>query len=414
MTDAPPPDAPVFLGFLYHLRDYGLRVTTTEWLALMRALVLGHARSSLSVFYYLARAILVNRETDFDRYDQAFASFFEGLENHFTLDDEVLKWLENPVLPRDLTPDELAMLEAMDLETLREQFEQRLREQDERHDGGNRWVGTGGTSPFGQGGTNPAGVRVGGSGGGRSAVQVAVARRYRNLRSDRVLDTRQLGAALRRLRHLAKDERTVELNLDATIDETARQGGEIELVFSPPRANRVKLLLLMDVGGSMDPHAELCERLFSAAHAATHFKAFKPYYFHNCVYDYVWKDAEQDDRIPTDEILGMLDATWTVIFVGDAWMHPFELTQSGGAIDYSTLNRRPGVGWLEEIRRRAPNSVWLNPENPRVWEAPSVRIVRGVFPMFALTLEGLTEAVDMLRGHRANIATVPPFANPFV
>ncbi len=392
----------MFLDFLFALRTAGLKVSVQEWLALIEALGRGHARASLSVFYHLARALLVKREADFDRYDAVFASFFEGVDLQFDLSDDLLSWLENPKLPSVLTDEELAALQAMDLETLRQQFEERLAEQKERHDGGNRWIGTGGTSPFGHGGTHPGGVRVGGAGGGRSAVQIATERRFQNLRSDRVLDTRQIGAALRRLRKLARDERRRELDVDRTIDESARQGGEIELVFSPPRANRVKLALLMDVGGSMDPHALLCERLFSAAHAASHFKTFRHYYFHNCIYDRLYTDMMRMEGQDTEEVLRDLDETWTVVLVGDAYMHPFELTHSGGAIDYRMSNHRPGIDWLRVLRDRVPRSVWLNPEQPRIWDAPSIRLIRTVFPMCQLTIDGITEAVDMLRGGRAN------------
>lgn len=392
----------MFTEFLFVLRAHGIKVSLTEWLTLIEALAQGHARCSIDVLYHLARALLVKRETQFDLYDHAFASYFEGVDTAFDVSDEVLKWLENPKLPRELTEEERARLLAMDLDALREEFEKRLREQKERHDGGSRWVGTGGTSPFGNSGFNPAGVRVGGGGGGRSAIQVAEERRYRNLRSDVVLDTRQLGAALRRLRRLAKDDGPEELDLDATIDMSARAGGEIELVFGPPRHNRIKLLLLMDVGGSMDPHADLCERLFSAAHAATHFKAFEHYFFHNCIYQTLYKDMSRYEGSPTADVLKQLDQSWSVVFVGDAWMSPYELSHVGGAIVYSHYNRVAGIDWLGRVRERCPNSVWLNPEPRRIWEAPSVRMIRRLFPMFELTLDGLSEAVDVLRGCKPN------------
>ena len=391
----------MFTQFLYHLRSYGLRVSPTEWLALMRALVGGHSRASLSVFYHLARAVLIKDEALYDRYDRAFASHFRGIEDTFLLDEEILKWLENPVLPRELTPEEEALLQAMDLDTLREEFEKRLAEQDGRHDGGDRWIGTGGTSPFGHGGRNPAGMRVGGAGGTRSAVQIAGERRFRNLRHDRVLDTRQIGSALRRLRRLAKDAGPEELKLDETIDKSAREG-YIDLVFGPSRQNKIKLLLLTDVGGSMDPHADVTERLFAAAHAATHFKAFKSYYFHNCVYGRVYTDMVRYLGPPTEEVLKQVDETWSVILVGDAWMAPHELVYSGGSIYYDRWNAETGLSWLQRIREKVPKSVWLNPEPQRIWDAPTVQMIRKVFPMFPLTLDGLGDAVDVLRGARAN------------
>lgn len=375
-----------FLDFLYHLRSHGVPAGTQEWLTLMQALVRGHARADLATFYHVARAILVHTEAAFDRFDLAFATFFEGLEHQFDIDENLLKWLENPKLPRELTDAEREALKAMDLETLRKELADRLARQKERHDGGNHWVGTGGTSPFGQGGTNPAGLRVG-AGGGRSAVAVASDRRFRNLRHDRVLNTRQIGAALRRLRRLATDGRPEELDIDETVERTGREGGEIELVFRPPRRNRIKLLLLMDVGGSMDAWADLSERLFSAAHAASHFKAFRSYFFHNCVYDRLYADMQEHRGPLTEDILREVDETWTLILVGDAYMHPWELTQPAGLLDLRASQRgRPGLEWLRELRRRVPNSVWLNPEPERIWGAPSISLVRSVFPMFHLTI----------------------------
>jgi uncharacterized protein with von Willebrand factor type A (vWA) domain len=393
----------VFIDFFFHLRGYGLKVTITEWLGLMRALAEGHSRADLSVFYHLARCLLVKRESDFDTYDRAFASFFTDIEDTFVVDEELLAWLENPVLPQ-ITDADRAKLEALELEELREKFLERLKEQTERHDGGSKWIGTGGTSPFGHGGEHPTGIRVGGGGGGRTAVQVAGSRRFRNLRSDRILDTRQIGVALRRLRRLDKDDGPEELDIDLTIDKSARNGGEIDLVFAPPRRNRIKLLLLIDVGGSMDPHTLLCERLFSAAHAANHFKKFKSRFFHNCVYEKLYTDISRWKGEPTSQVLKELDHTWSVVFVGDAWMSPYELTYSGGALDYYHQNQDTGLAWLRRFRERCPNSVWLNPEPKKIWNAPTIHIIRQVFPMFPLTIDGLTEAIDVIRGIRPNRA----------
>ncbi len=342
----------MFLAFFYALRSAGIKVSTTEWLSLMESLARGHAHSSLETFYELARALLVKRESQYDAYDQVFASVFKGVPTHFNLDDELLKWLENPVMPRELTDEERAMLDTWDLDRLMRELEERRREQKERHDGGNRWIGTGGTSPFGHGGKNPAGVRIGGAGGGRSAVQIAETRRFQNLRSDRVLDTREMGAALKRLRKLAKNNGPEELDLDLTIDKSARDGGEIDLVFAPPRTNRVKLLLLIDVGGSMDPHAELCERLFSAAFAARHFKAFKHYFFHNCVYRRLYTDMFRFSGTPTLDVLREVDQTWSLVMVGDAWMSPYELTDAGGIIDLADNQRTTGLMWLKKLREK--------------------------------------------------------------
>ncbi len=394
----------MFVDFFYHLRGYGLKVTITEWLSLMKALAIGHSRADLHVFYNLARCLMVKREADFDNYDRAFASFFMGVENHFDISDELLEWLSKPELPRELTDEERAKLEALDLDELRERFKELLDEQKERHDGGNRWIGTGGMSPFGHGGEHPTGVRIGGAGGGRSAVQVATDRRFRNLRSDRILDTRQIGLALRRLRKLDKDEGPEELDIDETIDSSARNAGEIDLVFRPPKRNRIKLLLLIDVGGSMDPHTLLCERLFSAAHKANHFKKFEFKFFHNCVYENLYTDISRWKGEPTSRILKRLDHTWSVCLVGDAWMSPYELTHTGGAIDYYHTNQVTGLDWLRKFRDRCPNSIWLNPEPRRIWNAPTIHLIRQVYPMFELTIDGLTEGIDVLRGIRPNRA----------
>ena len=392
----------MFTDFLFHLRARGLKVSLNEWLPLLQALAEGHARSDLNVFYHLARAVLVKRESQYDLYDQAFAEFFRDVEQQFDINEELLEWLSNPVLPRELSDEERAALEALDLDELRKRFEERLQEQKERHDGGSRWIGTGGTSPFGYGGTNPAGIRVGGPGGGRSAVQIASERRFKNLRSDRILDTRQIGMALRRLRRLGKEEGLEELDLEASIDESARQA-EIELVFGPPRKNRIKLLLLIDVGGSMDPHAALCERLFSAAHAANHFHTFESRFFHNCVYERLYTDIFRGHGESTSDVLKRIDRRWSVLFVGDAWMSPYELTHPGGAIDLFHHNRTPGLEWLQRIRDRCSRSAWLNPEPRRIWRAPSIHLIRQVFPMFELTLDGLAEAVDVLAGRRPSV-----------
>jgi len=391
----------MFVNFFYHLRDFGLKASSTEWLALMQALQQGHARADLNTFYHLARCLLVKRESDYDAYDRAFASFFAGIETSPDISKELLDWLANPILP-DISDADREKMKAFDLDELASRFRELLAEQKERHDGGNRWIGTGGTSPFGHGGEHPTGMRVGGAGGGRTAVQVAGSRRYRNLRSDRLLDTRQIGLALRRLKRLDKDEGPEELDLDDTIDHSARNGGEIELVFGPPRRNRFKLLLLMDVGGSMDPHTYLCERLFSAAHAANHFKKFEYRFFHNCVYNRLYTDMQQLKGEPTREMLKKLDHTWSAIFVGDAWMAPSELTLRSGAIQFDHRNSIAGLEWLQRIRQRVPNSVWLNPEPRGRWNEPTIRMIHSVFPMHELTIDGLTEAVDVLRGARPN------------
>lgn len=387
----------MFIDFFFYLRQRGLKVTITEWMSLLEALTKGLAGESLVGFYHLCRSVCVKSEAYFDLYDQAFAEYFHDLDAPQTLLDEVLEWLEDPVFPRELTPEELAQLKTLDLEALRKLFEERLAEQEERHDRGDRWIGTGGASPFGHGGTHPSGMRVGGSGGGRSAIQIAASRRFRNLRSDIVLDTRQISVALRRLRKLARDGVPEELDLDETVDATARNYGDIDLIFRPERKNTVKLLLLMDVGGSMTPYTRLCERLFSAAHAASHFKAFKAYYFHNCPYSTLYEDMERRKGEPTGDILNNHDHTWTCIMVGDAAMAPYELTMVGGAINYFHNNPETGLTWLQKISERYPRCCWLNPEPEQYWGLTSTTLIREIFEMYPLTLSGLDDAVHFLR-----------------
>ena len=392
----------MFINFFYHLRDRGIPVSPTEFFALLEALDQGLHAASLERFYVIARAVLVKKVEHFDLYDAAFYEFFK--DRPFThpgqrdeLTDQLLSWLEEARFLEDIPPERLAALEAMDLDELRQLFEERLAEQDERHDGGSHWVGTGGTSPFGNSGQHPSGIRVGGKGRRGSALQVASKRRFRNLRTDLVLDTRQIGVALKKLRRLTRDGRADQLDLEATIDATAKNAGDIELVFRAPRKNEVKLLLLADVGGSMNPHTELTSRLFSAAHKAHHFKAFKAYYFHNCPYETLYSDMARRKGESTLQVLANLDRTWRCFIVGDAAMAPPELTQPGGCINYFHYNDEAGITWLQRIREALPRTAWLNPDNPRWWGSYTTQLIGQLFPMYPLTLDGLNDAVEEVR-----------------
>lgn len=399
----------MFIAFFYYLRARGLPVSTTEFLTLLDALQAGLARNSLGHFYQVGRSILVKRPEHYDIWDQAFAEYFKGAEVDPALlksfedalsagvHDELLQWLQDPRRAPELTPAERARLKSLGLDALREEFEKRLREQDARHDGGSRWIGTGGTSPFGHSGAPTPGVRVGGTGGNRSAVQVASERRYQNLRKDLILDVRDIGMALRRLRQLTRDGAQAVLDLEQTIDKTAQNAGDIELVFRPPRENNVKLLLLCDVGGSMDPYSRLTSRLFSAAHQASHFKRFKSFYFHNCFYETLYSDMERRDGEPTEQVFRNLDASWRCIVVGDAAMAPSELTQPGGSVDYWHYNERPGLEYLKLLRETIPRTVWLNPDPPRWWGSWTTRVIGELFAMHPFTMQGLEDAVDALR-----------------
>ena len=289
----------MFLEFFYNLRARGVPVTTHTWLALVDALARGLHNNTLDGFYQVARCILIQSEAHYDDFDRVFAETFRGVQaDARDLLSQLEEWLRDPKSLEHLDPELRAQLAAMDLEQLRRELLERLEQQKERHDGGNRWVGTGGTSPFGTNGMNPAGIRVGG-GGSRSALAVADARRFREFRRDLVLDTRQIAAALRRLRRLTRDDGKLILDLDETIDATARNCGDIEVVMNPERHADVRLLLLLDVGGSMDPHAQLVSRLFNAAHQGGGFKELKSYYFHNCVYQRVYEDARFSKPVQT-------------------------------------------------------------------------------------------------------------------
>lgn len=402
----------MLVDFLFELRRNKLSVSTHEWMTLMEAMAMGLHESSLDGFYRLARSICVKDITEFDAFDQAFLAHFKGVtQDALALSSDLLEWLKNPKMMEALTPEQRAMLEALDLEQLREMFEQRLKEQKKRHDGGNRWIGTGGRSPFGHGGYHPTGLRIGGPGGGRSAMQVAGERRFRAYRKDVVLDVRQIDLALRGLRQLGREGAVDELDLDETVDETCKNAGELELVFRPPRRNRVKLILLMDVGGSMDPYAELVSRMFTAASRAGRFARFRSYYFHNCIYDHVYEDAHFRERVPVHELLSNSDRSEKLVVVGDALMHPAELLQPGGSIYYTENNRRSGLEWLRMIDDHFNRIAWLNPEPRRYWPRSTVEIIASLMPMWELTLEGLDEAVRYLvrGGKKPLVEPTQPF-----
>ena len=379
------------------LRRRGVPATLTELLTFHEALSLGLVRD-LDSLYSVARATLVKSESQYDAFDQTFAQVFHGIETPIEVHDALLDWLKNPKAFAGLSEEAIKQLTGLSMEELRKRFEEMLKEQKERHDGGSRFIGTGGRSPFGSGGYHPSGVRVGG-GGGRSAVQVAEDRRYRNYRTDVALEVRQFKVALKGLRRLAR-EGEEELDLDDTIDETCRNAGDIELMFRQARKNNVRLLLLMDAGGSMAPYAQLVSRLFTAAHESSHFKEFEYFYFHNCIYGTVYKDIYNRDRVPTERLLAKYPPETKVILVGDACMAPWELTAAGGAIYYYENNRTPGIEWLARIRTHFTHRVWLNPEPVNYWNHPTIRAIAQVFPMFPLTVDGLGEAIRKLKVKR--------------
>lgn len=398
----------MFTDFFYLLRAEGVPVTLTEWMTFLEALAKGLAWANLNSFYHLARATLVKSEALFDRFDLAFVKYFGHIETPEALLNKVWEWLAHPLPPPGLSAEELErwrqLLGEIDLEELKRLFLERLREQTEAHHGGSKWIGTGGTSPFGHSGYHPAGIRVGGEGHARSAVKIAAERRFRAYRHDETLGVRQFETALRRLRQLStkvegpKDE----LDLDGTIQETCRNGGFLELVWQRGRKNQIKVLLLMDVGGSMFPYSQLCSQLFTAMHRASHFHDLRFYYFHNCVYDYLYLDHTCHPRqgVKTEYVLKTLNPDYKLIMVGDACMAPSELTMPGGIIWWGMYNEEPGIVWLERLARHFPYHVWLNPIPAAEWDTvyghQTLNMIRRVFPMYELTVDGLTDAIKKL------------------
>lgn len=384
----------MFVDFLFSLRRHGVPVATQQWLALHQALAKGLIDDADSL-YGLGRAILAPSEARFDSYDLAFLEIFRDAQVA-DIKDAIKEWLENPVAPKDISPEAFERLTGMSLEELQRRFQEMLEEQTERHDGGSKWIGTGGTSPWGHSGRHPTGIRVGGEGGSRSAVQVAGERRFRDFRSDATLDVRQFKLALRALRALAREGRE-ELDLDETIAETCREGGDIELVFQKERRNTVRLLLLMDAGGSMTPYARLVDRLFTAASELSHWRSFDHYCFHNVVYSRVYKSIERLQSTPTAELFRDHPKDTKVVFVGDACMAPWELMAAGGALSLRQHNPSSGMDWLMRFREHFSDVVWLNPERERYWGHETISTIGRVIPMFPLTLDGLRDAVGHLR-----------------
>ena len=386
--------------FFYSLREAGVPVSLTEYLSLLQALEARVAAYSADDFYYLARTALVKDEKHFDRFDRVFAQHFKGIEQALqALGAEVPEdWLRK-TMERMFTEEEKERIKALgDWEELMKTLEERLKEQQKRHQGGDKWIGTGGTSPFGHGGFNPEGIRMGGPGGNRRAVKVWEKRDFRNLDDSVELGTRNIKIALRKLRRFAREGAADQFDLDGTIDSTARNAGLLDLKFVPERHNALKVLLFLDVGGSMESHVKVCEELFSAARSE--FKHLEYFYFHNFVYESVWKDSRRrhGERTPMNEILRTYPPDYRVIFVGDASMSPYEIMQPGGSIEH--WNEEAGAVWMQRITERFPRHAWLNPEPEQYWEyTASIGIARELLGerMFPLTIEGLDRAIRALK-----------------
>ncbi|MCC6516687.1 MAG: VWA domain-containing protein [Chitinophagales bacterium] len=392
----------MFLDFFLLLKEEGLPVSIGEYLNLLEALNKKVTQFNVEEFYFLSKTILVKHEQFLDRYDLLFGNYFNGIEISEAEKKEIpADWLQKEI-DRLFSEEEKAMIEKMGgLEKLMERLQQLLEEQKEKHQGGNKWIGTGGTSPFGNNGFNPEGVRIGGGGGGRTAVKIWEKRQFQNYAADVELNTRNIKLALKRLRILTREGIEDELDLHTTIEKTSRNGGYLDIEMQPAKKNRVKVLLFFDVGGSMDPYVELCEQLFSAA--KSELKHLEFFYFHNCVYESIWKDnnLRYTDRIPTFDILHKFNQDYRVIFVGDATMSPYELTALGGSVEH--YNDETGIAWLQRFVTKFPNIVWLNPSNEYYWDGvPTIKAIKEIFKdrMFPMTLDGLAKAMKTLKGKK--------------
>ena len=387
----------MLIDFFFTLKSAKIPVSIKEFLVLLEALEKQVIAPSLDDFYYLSRITLVKDEANFDKFDKAFGAYFHGIETLFEKNAEIpLDWLMKR-LERELTPEQKAALEKFGYDKLMDRLKELLDEQKGRHEGGNKWIGTGGTSPFGNGGQNPEGIRIGGEGGNRSAVKVWEARTYRDYDSERELGTRNIKVALRRLRKFAREGAQDELALDDTIRATANNAGWLDIKMQPERKNKVKVLMLMEVGGTMDDHIARVEELFSAA--KTEFKNMEFFYFHNCLYETLWKNNRRRhaERFASWDVLRKYPPDTKVIFVGDATMSPYEIVQPGGSVEYH--NEEAGAVWLQRFAQQFPKYVWLNPEPEQLWQyRQSIAIIRQLMSdrMYPITMDGLERAMQML------------------
>ena len=387
----------MLIDFFFTLKDAKIPVSIKEFLLLLEALQKDVIGTSLDDFYFLSRITLVKDEAHFDKFDKAFGLYFKGIDAVFEKNADLpLDWLVKR-MQRELTDEQKLQLEKFGYDKLMDRLKQLLDEQKERHEGGNKWIGTGGTSPFGNGGQNPEGIRIGGTGGNRTAVKVWEARAYRDYDTERELGTRNIKVALRRLRKFARHGAEEEFALDDTIRATANNAGYLDIRMQAERKNKIKVLMLLDVGGTMDDHIARTEELFSAS--KSEFKNMEFFYFHNCVYDYLWKNNRRRhaERFPTWDILRKYPADTKLIFVGDATMSPYEILQPGGSVEYD--NAEAGAAWLQRFTNAFPKFIWLNPEPEGLWQyRQAIAVVKQLMNnrMFPVTIEGLERGMRLL------------------
>ena len=391
----------MLIPFFYMLREGGMKTSITELLMLHEAMKSGLASQSVDDFYFLARSALVKDEAHLDRFDRIFGAYFKGVDD--SLSDLLQKipeeWLQLQA-ELQLSEEEKKLIASMgDFDELMKALQERFDEQDERHEGGSKWIGTAGTSPFGAYGYNPEGVRIGQQGSrNRSAAKVWEKREYRNLDDSVELGTRNIKVAMRRLRKFAREGAANQLDLNDTIDKTARNGGMLDIRMAPERHNAVKVLLCLDIGGSMDDHVRICEETFSAA--SSEFKYLEYFYFHNFVYEDMWKDnrRRQSEKTSTLDITHKYTSDYKLIFVGDATMSPYEIAYPGGSVEH--WNEEPGAVWIKRLLNTYPKAIWLNPEPKNRWDyTPSVKLVRDLMDdrMYPLTIAGLEKGIKALR-----------------
>ena len=389
----------MLIDFFYSLKEAKVPVSIQELLVLLEAMDKNITFGSMDEFYQLSKLCLVKNEKYYDRFDQAFGAYYQGLKTREDLTQATIpeNWLETEFF-KNLSDEEKAKIEALGgLDKIMDTLKKRLEEQKKKHVGGNKWIGTGGTSPFGHGGYNPAGIRIGGESTHRRAVKVWEKRQYKNLDDDCEIGTRNMKVALRKLRRFARTGLTEELDLDDTIKSTAKDGGLLNIKMVPERHNAIKLLVFFDVGGSMDDHIRTCEQLFSAI--KSEFKHLEYFYFHNCVYESLWEDNNRryDESINTHDILNTYGDDYTVIFVGDAAMSPFELLYEGGSVEHD--NTEAGNVWLKRIKEKWEKTIWLNPVPDDYWRyTQSTQIVKQLIDnkMYPLTVSGIADGIKYL------------------
>ncbi|MCB1158621.1 MAG: hypothetical protein KDK45_14050 [Leptospiraceae bacterium] len=392
----------MFTDFFFKIRKRKVPVSTGELLDLLKAIRgITEERGPLSLeeFYYISRSCLIKDLKYYDHFDIAFAETFKSLEvTDEVFRNKLMEWL-NKAIKKELSEKQKQDAPNMSYEELLNELEKRLQEQKERHDGGNYWIGTGGTSPFGNSGYNPQGLRIGGESKNRSAINSARDRIYKDYRTDETLNIRQIKLALKKLRILKK-QGPLELSMDLTIRKTCENCGDLELVYDRNRKNNLKLILLMDIGGSMSPHTRRVNRLFSAGHQLNHFKEFHYYFFHNIIYDYVYADQRLEKPVEVEKLMKHFREDTRVIFVGDALMHPFELFMQTGSLDFTGYDlakgKKTGIDRLRDIKNHFRYSIWLNPEREVYWSEPTADAIEGIIPMFFLSVQGIEAGVKRL------------------